>query len=130
MWHADFFKVGFGIEASSFVFVGLMYRVFGVFGVVLAVVGLGEGVAMTHVARLGRSTEIMCASSQDDHHVFMYWHIPKLNVVIGPRNRFDHMKYDYDATSGNLRIRVSKLVACVCGVTLAMSDNLEVTQQG
>lgn len=60
-----------------------------------------------HLGRVGNNVIIKCTSNLDDHHIFMYWHIPKFNVVIGPRNRFNHVKYNYDAISGNLEIRVS-----------------------
>ncbi|KAK4881676.1 hypothetical protein RN001_004995 [Aquatica leii] len=51
-----------------------------------------------------KSIVLLCRSN-DKQHLFMYWLLPKDDVIVGPANKFDSVKYDYEILSGNLTIR-------------------------
>ncbi|KAF5302470.1 hypothetical protein FQR65_LT08560 [Abscondita terminalis] len=50
-------------------------------------------------------TVVLLCRSNDKEHFFMFWLLPKDNLIVGPSNDFDNLKYDYEILSGNLTIR-------------------------
>jgi hypothetical protein len=54
----------------------------------------------------GEAVTLLCESNDQDH-VFFYWHFNEQNIVIGPSNKYDIRKYKYQVLSGNLTIRAA-----------------------
>ncbi|KAB0802960.1 hypothetical protein PPYR_05146 [Photinus pyralis] len=50
-------------------------------------------------------TVILLCRSNGKEHLFMFWQLPKDDLIVGPSNNFDTYKYDYEILSGNLTIR-------------------------
>lgn len=50
-------------------------------------------------------TVILLCRSNGKEHFFMFWQLPKDDIIVGPSNDFDTFKYDYEILSGNLTIR-------------------------
>lgn len=51
-------------------------------------------------------TAVLHCHSNDDGHFFLFWQLAKEGIV-GPGNKFDTSKYNYEILTGNLFIRVS-----------------------
>lgn len=52
----------------------------------------------------GRTAQVHCRSN-DENHNFMFWEFGN-DIVIGPGNKYNRSKYEYEVLSGILYIKV------------------------
>lgn len=65
---------------------------------------IGEISDSKQLVDYGRTAQVHCNSNDGDHN-FMFWEFG-YNVIIGPGNKYNKSKYEYEVLTGDLYIMV------------------------